>query len=206
MNKSITHFFGESDSAIALAGKLDPLINHLWFIGKSARAYAFQLNKPDRITIGLDPAGQAKLGPDEVVAVYGVHDVDGTPVEVIGYDPAAEITEALYAGAGIAVRLTTGGLLIAPEFWSLPPQTKIRPGEDNPEFVAELEAFTAEMRHRELEMETAKRHFEKLQADEEARIAAEAAVAEVSGDPEAIEVDVTAVEEQLELELSEKQV
>ncbi len=63
------------------------------------------------------------------------------------------------------------------------------------ELVEELKAFTTEMRARELEMQTAKAHFEKLQADEEARLAAEPATETVAS-----ETVIPVEAEQLELD------
>jgi len=186
---SLTHYFGESDTAVAFAAKFDALLPDLWFINATARSYAFQLSVPKVVEIGC--------ACEYPIEFDGVHEVDGVKVKVFAYhDPAESLATSRFAGQGVAVKLTNGGVIITPEFWNLPPETKVRPdpeGANAEELAAadapiieELKAFTAEMRQREMETVTARRHFEKLQAEEAERIAA----AEALAAPEEVQLEL----------------
>jgi hypothetical protein len=205
MTENLTKYLGGGEQAVNLSKAVEPFTHSLWLIAAAARAHAYGSQKPDTHLIGVEyAAGPSIIGVVESLGFVddGVGnwkgEVDGRTTIFFGVNIGRYLTETVFAGDGIAVRLDTGAAIVTPEFWVREADYQVRPLEESGN--EERDAAIAKlMDQSKSELEAFKEYLE----TEAARVAAFHKEVEAKALEQAVQqTDVGSGEQQLELELA----
>lgn len=209
---NLSNYLGNGEQAVDLDKAVEPFLHSLWLVAAAARAHAYGSPKPDVHLIGVDFAAGPQV-IDVLAALDFVDDghgnwtgtVDGRTTTFFGINIGHYLTNTVFAGDGIAIRLDSGAAVVTPEFWVREADYQLRPySETGDEAVdAKLkELFDAT----KAELECFKMHLTSeadrltamgISVDSDAKLKATVETA-------VQQIDVGSNEQQLELDLAGK--